>query len=223
MPQEQDVGTQTDSPSGEVRAGRVIHTPACAPGLESRNSCGENDVFKVGLNVFHCWKICHYGHFSPPNSWTAMPPPPAPLPHCSLYFSLTKPIYFCSRAPPPSLNCTRKRQLGSRCCLSLSGGTGDWGDVTQFTAGRQPRKLALADRHRAQKQDVGGFQGWRCCSLVHWRKHVVTVTPGDSSDTVVGVWPPLRIDTASPSSVLSRCADLGRCSAPPFSYERAAR
>lgn len=151
------------------------------------------------------------------------PPPPAPLPHCSLYFSLTKPIYFCSRAPPPSLNCTRKRQLGSRCCLSLSGGTGDWGDVTQFTAGRQPRKLALADRHRAQKQDVGGFQGWRCCSLVHWRKHVVTVTPGDSSDTVVGVWPPLRIDTASPSSVLSRCADLGRCSAPPFSYERAAR
>lgn len=52
--------------------------PGCSSGLESRNSCGENYIFKVGLNVFHCWKICHYGHFFPADSWTAMPPPEVP-------------------------------------------------------------------------------------------------------------------------------------------------
>lgn len=56
----------------------------CSSGLASRNSCGENYIFKVGLNVFHCWKICHYGHFPlqiPGPSW-----PLSSCPHCSLYF-----------------------------------------------------------------------------------------------------------------------------------------
>lgn len=50
----------------------------------------------------------------------------------------------------------------------------------------------------------------------------MTVTLGDRSDTVVGMWPVLQIDTVSPSSVLSRCAKLGRylhLSGTPFSYE----
>lgn len=63
----------------------VIHTLDCSAGLTSRNSCGENYIFKVGLNAFHCWKICHYGHFP-----LQIPGLPCPLssssPHCSLYF-----------------------------------------------------------------------------------------------------------------------------------------
>lgn len=156
MPQEQDVGTKTVGRSREVWAGSVIHTPNCSPGLESRNSCGENYIFKVGLNVFHCWKICHYGHFSPPNSWTAMPPE-APLPHCSLYFSLTKPVYFYSRMPPPSLDCTRTSQLRSCCCLSVLG-TRERGYVTRLTARQWPRAPACGRWGQGAQVAPGGFR-----------------------------------------------------------------
>lgn len=84
-PREQDVWDGIRQPAvGECEQGVSFIRPDCSSGLASRNSCGEIYIFKVGLNVFHCWKICHYGHFSPPNSWTAMPPK---LPsHCSLSF-----------------------------------------------------------------------------------------------------------------------------------------
>lgn len=65
----QGIWDRDNQPGVGKRGQRVsLVCPDCSSGLESRNSCGENYIFKVGLNVFHCWKICHYGHFSPPDS-----------------------------------------------------------------------------------------------------------------------------------------------------------
>lgn len=78
-------GTRTESWEW-VRVGRVSFIrPDCSAGLTSRNSCGENYIFKVGLNAFHCWKVSHYGHF--PLQTPGLPcPSPHSGPHCSLYF-----------------------------------------------------------------------------------------------------------------------------------------
>lgn len=81
--------------------------PGCSSGLESRNSCGKNYIFKVGLNVFHCWKICHYGHFPPPDSWTAMPSVPSHIAHFSC--SLTEVYLFSVLHLPVSLDHVQKK------------------------------------------------------------------------------------------------------------------
>lgn len=122
--------------------------PDCSSGRGSRNSCGENHIFKVGLNVFHCWKICHYGHFSPPDSWTAIPPShQLPLPHCSLY-SLPTEAYFYPCTPPLPLKCAQNNQSP----VSLSGlGPGKWDSFCGWVArscvrdqpGRWHRHLCL--------------------------------------------------------------------------------
>lgn len=96
--------------------------PDCSSGLQSRNSCGEKYISKVGLNVFHCWKICHYGHFSPPDSWPAMPPK---LPSHTAHFMFSDQacLFLCSHATSvPGLHI---EEPGSGLPLSTLG-TSDW-------------------------------------------------------------------------------------------------
>lgn len=74
---------------GLVSVGRECHSYACcSSGLRSRNSCGENYIFKVGLNVFHCWKICHFPLQIP------APPCPSFLPTLLTLFALTEACLF---------------------------------------------------------------------------------------------------------------------------------
>jgi hypothetical protein len=57
-------GAETAS-QGWASVGRKCHSyaPAALLGWSPGIAVVRTTFLKVGLNVFHCWKICHYGHF----------------------------------------------------------------------------------------------------------------------------------------------------------------
>lgn len=111
-----------DSQPGLATVGKEYHSYACcSSGLGSRNSCGENYIFKVGLNVFHCWKICHYGHFSLQIPGPPCPQVPAHIAHfiCSDW-SLS--VFISVSVLPLSLDRVQKSwAVASLSVLSLAG------------------------------------------------------------------------------------------------------